>query len=155
MAKDNLGEFLFDNDVPPDDFNHFRERIIGDEIAVVEGARHKSFFMTDERGGMIYKLVPELARLSLLRYSFSVRFMDNDKPRTVASFHELGDDLGQLELISVEYYWPEDDEDEKPEGDSVSELFAIPDEAYDVDEASVPVFFWHGAYLSESGCCAV
>lgn len=132
MTEDKLGKFLFENDVAPDEFSYFRKSIHGEDIAVVETTHSRSFFITDERGRMIYKLAPEIIRLSLLQFNFSVRFIDGEVPKTIASYSELNDDPNQLELISVEYYGL-DTQQEDDDSDNLTD--------------DVPIFFSHEGML--------
>ena len=147
MTEDKLGKFLFESEVPPDDFSYFRERIHGDDIAVIETNHARIFPMTDDRGQMIRKLIPDIVRLSLLRSNFSVRFIDGEAPRETAFYNELDDDPNQLELIRVEYHELEIEEDDEEE-DAVTALFYGQD--YCDDPRSIPIFYSYDGLLLTS-----
>jgi hypothetical protein len=77
---DRLGRFLYDKGVPPDDFQSFRGRVVGYELAAIEVPCSGSLgiYTTDERGSIITKLAPELLRLAVLKVNFSVSFIDGE-----------------------------------------------------------------------------
>ena len=117
MTQDRLGEFLYRQGVPPDNFPEMRADAHNDDMAIVKlnesGWRYCYF--ADKNGKLTGKLISYLALISAQRLDFEVVFSNREPNHAAADLEGLySNDPDQLELFTATVVY---DQEAEPEGD--------------------------------------